>query len=119
MAGLIAVNCRPQSAQWALLWVFASFAAFAVAYNTADSDAYLIPSFVAFAFWMGWSVAALLDVLRVANSWWQPVAVAALALATFANAIPAMAGVPTPHGTARQRHTVKRCCTPRRRKPSL
>ncbi|MBI5291024.1 MAG: DUF2723 domain-containing protein [Chloroflexi bacterium] len=92
LAGLIAVNSRPQSAQWALLWVFASFAAFAVGYNTADSDAYLIPSFVAFAIWMGWGVAAVLDVLRVANPWWQPVAVAALVLATFANAIPAMAG---------------------------
>jgi hypothetical protein len=47
--------------QAGLIWVFTVYSIFAIGYNTADSVAYLIPTYMAFAFWVGRGFAGLWD----------------------------------------------------------
>jgi hypothetical protein len=44
-----------------LLWMFISYSIFAIMYDTADSIAYLIPSYLAFSLWIGAALYFLAD----------------------------------------------------------
>jgi hypothetical protein len=49
---------------WITAAVAAGFSLFAIAYNSADSDAYLLPCYLIFAIWMGLGSAAVLAAVR-------------------------------------------------------
>lgn len=67
------------------LWMMAAYSIFAIGYGTADSDAYLLPAFLAMAIWFGWGVVTALNDLP-----WEAARaplVAVVALIIFAHAV--------------------------------
>lgn len=54
--------------RWITGWVFVTFVAFAVGYNTHDAHVLLIPAFLVMALWMGLGAAGLLEALAR----WRP-----------------------------------------------
>lgn len=76
--------------RWLTVYAAASYSAFAIGYNTADSYAYLIPCYLVFAIWIGLGIEVL---LRLAGRWSAragPVVALALLL-LFALRLPATA----------------------------
>jgi hypothetical protein len=65
-AGLLYGAPRRRRFVWLSAGLAGAFSVFAIAYNTADSFAYLLPVYLIFALWMGIGVAA---VLAVAQRW--------------------------------------------------
>ncbi len=67
------------------LWMMIAYSIFAIGYGTADSDAYLLPAFLALAVWFGWGVATALDSLPLIAA--QPPLIAVVTLIIFAQAV--------------------------------
>lgn len=79
--GLIFVCGRSPIALWGTLIPAAANAAFAIGYNTGDSQVYLLPTILAFALWVGLGAADLLSRPALARPRRAALALAALALA--------------------------------------
>lgn len=55
----------PRRILFVSLWMFASFAVFAIFYGSYDSQIYLIPAYLAFTFWLAWGIRDILSALSV------------------------------------------------------
>jgi hypothetical protein len=67
------------------VWMMAAYSIFAIGYGTADSDAYLLPAFLAMAIWFGWGVVSALHALPWAAA--RAPVIAIVSLIIFAHAI--------------------------------
>jgi hypothetical protein len=65
--GLLYGRARPVQFLWLTMGITAVYSIFAITYNTADSYAYLIPTYIIFTIWIGLGIATL---LRFVTQWW-------------------------------------------------
>lgn len=62
--GLFYGRPRSQRFYWISIWMFLAYSIFAVGYNSSDSYVLLIPTYLAFALWIGLGAAALFEKLH-------------------------------------------------------
>jgi hypothetical protein len=69
------------------VWIVIVYSVFAIGYGTSDSDAYLLPAFLATALWFAWGAATALQSLPITLAGLRPALVALATLVIFYHAL--------------------------------